>query len=288
MNFRFSLLLALLSFQSFSQKTDIDRLWSESSAFSIGNFSKDQLKNYATYVFADTLFVRERASLKSSIKDTLFAGDDLKIIEMAELLKIGNRIYPWFKIIYKDKNNVEKTGHAWGGLISPKALRRANTKFVYGIPKILANKENGYPISCTVEVKAIENQKIISKTTMQINGESASLSNAIILNNKGLENVSNVILLAYSGEACGIPSYYFYILWNGKTLTIAPKFETISDADVFFESYTLVFPTDKGGIKGKVVQEYDFEELIDEKTEKYKRKSSKTIYRWTGSEFLKE
>lgn len=295
MKYIFLVACLIVSFFSFSQKSDEDRVW-ESSVPQLNKlyfsekddkfkYSKESLINFETYVFADTLLVRKNPDLKSSIQDTLLVGDDVKIIDGGEIFKIGNRAFPWLKISYVI-NNIKKTGYAWGGLISFKALRRGNTKFVYGIPKILV-KGKDYTES-VVQVKAVENKKTIAKIDMAINTESSGISNAILLSNKGFTNISNILLVAFSGEACGIPSYSFYLLWDGQKFHQAPKSESVGDAGVFAETYSLVFPSDKGGMKDKVIQNYTLEQVIDEEKDKWKRKSSKIVYRWTGSEFVKD
>jgi hypothetical protein len=299
MKYLFLTFLLFVSFLSFSQNEEYDRIWknmppsfnrfySDVQGEKI-DYSKERLINFETYVFADTLFVRKTPNLKSSVQDTIFVGDDVKIIDGGEIFKIGNREFPWFKISYTNSSNVKQTGYAWGGLLSFKALRRGNTKFVYGIPKIIVKgKKNNNITESIVQVKAVENKQTIAKIDMTINSESSGLSNAIILNGSNLTNISNILLVSFSGEACGIPTYHFYLLWDGKQFYQAPKSESIADAGVYHEGYSLIFPSEKGGIKDKVIQNYTLEQVIDEEKNKYKRKNAKTIYSWTGSEFVKD
>ncbi len=299
MKYIFLIGILLISFFSFSQNDDYERIWKNppppfnrfhtDSEGSKIEYSKEQLINFETYVFADTLFVRKTPNLKSSIQDTIFVGDDIKIIDGGEIFKIGNREFPWFKISYTNSRNTKQTGYAWGGLISFKALRRGNTKFVYGIPKIIVKgKKSDNITESVVQVKAVENKQTIAKIEMAINSESSGLSNAIILNNNNLANISNILVVSFSGEACGIPTYYFYLLWDGQKFHQAPKSESVGEAGIFSEGYSLIFPSDKGGIKDKVIQNYSLEQVIDEEKDKWKRKNSKVIYSWTGSEFVKD
>jgi hypothetical protein len=298
MKYIFLIISSIFSFTSFSQK-DGENIWNNlPPSFNMFHndgqggklkYSKEQLINFETYVFADTLFVRKTPNLTSSIQDTLIVGDDVKIIDGGEIFKIGNRKFPWFKISYTNNKNVRQTGFAWGGLLSFKALRRGNTKFVYGIPKIIFKGKPSDNISeSVVQVKAVENKKTIAKADMMIDTESSHISNAHILNSNGLFNVSNIILVQFSGEACGIPSYGFYLLWDGKKFYQAPKSESVADGGVYHEGYYLTFPTDKGGIKNKVIQSYSFEQVIDEEKDKWKRENKRTVYTWTGSEFVKD
>jgi Bacterial SH3 domain len=293
------ILLFIISSSSFSQKNDANDVWENSppafNAFHTDGkggkleYSKEPLINFETYVFADTLFVRKTPNLNGAVQDTLLVGDDVKIIDGGEIFKIGNRQFPWFKISYSNHNNTKQTGYAWGGLISFKALRRGNTKFVYGIPKVIFKGNPADNVSeSVVQLKAVENRKTIAKTDMTINTESTRLSNAMVMNNNGLTNVSSVLSVSFSGEACAIPSYYFYLLWDGKKFYQAPKSEAISDAGVYSQGYYLIFPSNKGGIKNKVIQNYTLEQIVDEEKDKWKRTNSKTVYSWTGSEFVKD
>lgn len=293
------MLLFIISFSSYSQKNDANDIWGNSppSFHTFRNeekggkleYSKEPLINFETYVFADTLFVRKMPNLNSAVQDTIFVGDDVKIIDGSKVLKIGNRAFPWFKISYINNKNIKQTGYAWGGLLSFKALRRGNTKFVYSIPKIIFKGNPADDVSeSIVQVKAVESKKTIAKMDMTINSESTRLSNANMLNSNGLINISSIISVSFSGEACAIPSYYFYLLWDGKKFYQAPKSESISDAGVYNEDYSLIFPFNKGGIKNKVIQNYTLEQIVDEEKDKWKSKNHKTIYSWTGSGFVKD
>ncbi len=293
----FSVIIAM-PFLSLSQRNSEDKLWEihppSFNSFYIAHggafkYSKEQLINFETCVFADTLFVRTSPNLKGIVQDTIFVGDNIKIVDGGEILKIGHREYPWFKISYTDNQNKKKTGFAWGGLISFKALRKGNTKFVYGIPKIIIKgKPSENDSKSIVQIKAVENKKTIAKIEIPINSESSHWSNAIILNNQSLSNISNILLIGFKGEACGIPMYYLYLLWDGQRFYQAPKSETVADAGIFYQSYSLVFPIEKGGINNKVIQNYSYSELVDEDKDKWERINSKTIYSWTGSGFVKD
>jgi len=61
-------------------------------------------------------------------------------------------------------------------------LRKGNTKFAYGIPKvIIKGKPSDHNSESIVQIKAIENRKTIAKINMTIDSESSGTTNAIIL-----------------------------------------------------------------------------------------------------------
>ena len=286
----FSLLFLLFGLTSFAQTSDQEKIFESATMFLSKGEMGLEIKNYDTYVFADTLLVRSAASLKAATQDTLLVGDNIKIIEAGQPFKIGNRTYPWFKISYTTSAGKIKVGYAWGGLLSWKALRTGNTKFVYSVTKIqLKGKPSEFVSEThTIDIKAVENRKAIAKASMIVEeGQDMLYANALIFSNRGLSNAKNVILIGYSGGACGVPTYYFYQVWNGKNFVQAPRAESIADAGAFYENYTLVFPNEKGGLKDKIIQKYEYEETIDEAKNKYNRKKSQKIYSWTGSGFLK-
>jgi len=76
-------LTILFSYSSLSQKTDSDRLWGKHIP-SFREFYKEELVDYETYVFADTLFIRDASNLKGVIQDTIFVGDDIKIVDVRQ------------------------------------------------------------------------------------------------------------------------------------------------------------------------------------------------------------
>ncbi|RFS20472.1 SH3 domain-containing protein [Chitinophaga silvatica] len=246
------------------------------------------------YIFSDTAFIRSSPDTKQPPIDTLLAGDNILVLNVTNKpLTIRGIKGPWLKINYT-KNGEQKNGYVWQGLISCAPLRRGDTKFVYGIERradsiaIDGKKRDTIP-QFLVRLKVVQNGKIITKSSLIVSDdESANFSGGKIMSGMGLSNVQNIIILSFSGEACGIPTYDYYFAWTADSkLVQLPHKTSIGDADVFYHSENFIFPNEKNGKPDLIVWEMSTEEA----TEKVDKNGlsimkvtgrGKTTYQWDG------
>lgn len=206
------------------------------------------------YVFADTAYVRISPDTRQAPMDTLFAGDNIQIIQRtAQALTIRGFKAPWLAINYT-KNGELKTGYIWQGLVSCMPLRRGDIKFVYAperrFDSTYVTEGRKYTSSYfLVRLKVVQNGQIIARTSFATpDDESANWSEGKIMSGMGLSNVQHILLFTFSGEACGIPTMYHYIAFTpNNQLVQLPGKVTVGDAGVYYHDETFTFPNEKNG-----------------------------------------
>jgi hypothetical protein len=246
------------------------------------------------YIFADTALIRSTPDTKQAPVDTLFAGDNITIAgTTSKTLTIRGLKGPWLKINYT-KNGEQKNGYVWQGLISCMPLRRGDIKFVYAIERradsiFVRGKFKDTLRRFLVRLKVVQQGKTVAKATIITpNDESANFSGGKLMSGMGLTNVQNIIVLTFSGEACAIPTYDYYLAWTkNNQLVRLPNKENVSDAGVFYHSETFTFPNEKNGKPDMIVWNMSVEEeseKVDKNGEPVLKVTEKksAVYTWDG------
>lgn len=227
------------------------------------------------YIFADTANVRTEANINAPVQDRLLQGTVIKIEKTGAVYELNGKSAPWCTISY-ELNGTVKKGVIWAGLLSPRMLRRGDTRFLYGM-KFPGNDTVG----TIVDIKALRNDSLIARTSFTIASiESAGgAHNAKIDAAKGLGGLQYLLYFYYSGEACAIPTYEQYIGWNGKQFIRLPLLTSSGDAGVYGETEHFIFPSDKGGTAGLLIYKYHLESY-DENDKPVHKSDKTTRYKW--------
>ncbi len=222
------------------------------------------------YIFADTAFIRSTPDTKLAPTDTLVVGDNITVVGVtSNSLTIRGIKAPWLKIIYL-KNGEQQEGYVWLGLVSCMPLRRGDVKFVYGIERradsiAVSSGRRDTIRRYLVRLKIVQNGNVLAKAAVLTpDDESAGYSGGKLMSGMGLTNVQNIIVLTFSGEACGIPTYDYYLAWTKSgQLVRFPDKVNIGDADVFSHSETFIFPNEKNGKPDMIFWKMEVEEATD-------------------------
>jgi hypothetical protein len=243
--------------------------------------------NTSTYVYNDTVNVRLEPSLRATITDTLLAGIEVFIQEKIDsTLQVGYKIAPWYKIKYP-KNSSTKYGYIWGGVLSIKAMRRGNVKFMYALKsntKAAAKLQGQY--NAIAEIKVLQADTLKQLTAFNVYYESLAYNSAQILKPAGLAGIQHILAITFSGEACGVPTLTQMAAWNGSKLIMLPELNSVSDAGVFYSDQYFIFPGNKKGIKNTLQLVTDGAEILE--NEKEKKSYSVKKYSWNGTAFVKK
>jgi hypothetical protein len=223
------------------------------------------------YIFADTAFIRITPDTKQAPIDTLLAGDNITVTGVsANSLSIRGIKGPWLNISYT-KNGERKSGYVWQGLVSLSPLRRGDTRFVFGIERradsiYQSGKSRDTIRRYLARLKVVQNSKILAKAAIIIpDDESANTSGGRLMSGMGLTNVQNIIVLAFSGEACGVPSYDYYLAWTKDSVLVRfPDKMNVGDAGAFYHSENFTFPNEKNGKPDMIL----WDMMVEEETEK--------------------
>ena len=250
--------------------------------------SDDSIPTY--YVSANKAMVRQTPSTDGILLDSLLLGDKLLQREITKTYSTIRGIYaPWIKVDY-EKNGQQRSGYVWIGLLGFQSLVKNDTVFVYGLEKVRSSKAEtmGFEeTKYTISLKAISNNSLIAFKEWTIAGdESASYVVSKKLGDMGLKNTHEILRISLGGEACGIPTNYYYHGWDGKRLYDLPGKYEVGDAGVYYHTETLLFPNEKGGKPGLIIKLVEEEALIQEETatqkEKFKKTNKKDVYAWNG------
>jgi hypothetical protein len=250
-----------------------------------GSLSGDQ------YVYADTAYVRSSPGIKAGIHDTLFVGDNVTIISNEKTTSsVKGILAQWSKIHYW-KDGKQKEGFMWAGLLTLNAMRKGDTKFIYGVERVVTNTDKDVPNlkleDYIIGLKVVKPKQKVAYYKFKLDSrESISFTTSQVGGGKGLDNIKNIIALTFSGEACGIPTLTYRFGWTGEKLCQLPLETDIADADVYFYDENLTFPTDKNGKPNSIVIQVEEEEATDKTDKKgnpvYKTTRERKVYKWDG------
>ena len=284
-----TILLLLISNLIFSQETPSENFfWEYNYNINIGIEGIIGVKN---------CYIRRDASVNSQLVDSLQIGHKIKVIKNTnENLNINGLNLSWVEIEYK-KNNQIKTGFLWKGFIAVGSTTKGNTTFLTTINskyrKKIQEKDTEYDAEFyRISVKAIDNKNEIigEKSFAKQLSESNFFENSTV-GNWGLKNITDVYRISFSGQACGIPTYYFYFGWNGKSFQLFPEKYNVGDAAVFYYYEEFIFPNEKGGLANTIVkiitEAENSDENSDDDIESYTFlvTKSKEYYSWDGKNF---
>jgi starvation-inducible outer membrane lipoprotein len=242
---------------------------------------------------AKNCYIRQDATSNSQLLDSLQIGDKIKVIKnTTENLNIKGLNLSWVEIEYS-KNNQIKTGFLWKGFIAVGNATKENTTFLTTIDSKYSKKiqRDDYEYErdfYKISVKAInlENQIISEKSFSKELSESHFFQNSAI-SSWGLKDLNSIYRISFSGEACGIPTLYYYFGWNEKEFLLLPEKYDMGDAGVFYHSEEFIFPKEKGGQTNTIIKTIKEAENTDENSNTYDFLVTKTTeyYSWDGKNF---
>lgn len=241
--------------------------------------------------------IRTEPNTTADIQDTLICGSKVIIKEQGAVLENIKGIYaPWVMVEYNSSQG-RREGYVWLGMLALGSFEKEETRFLYGIEKLTASKNNTdedfVPAVWYIHVKAIDSKgNILDEKEATMNGMETSVSSGKLLGDMGLKNTKDIIRINFGGEACGIPTYYYYFGWTGSKFLSLPGKMEVSDAGVFYHTETFLFPKEQGGQPDKILKLTEDAEAEDDKVDKngepiFKVKKSREVYTWDGAKAKK-
>lgn len=246
-------------------------------------------KGTSLSVYADKAYIRSTPSVKGSIVDSLLPGSPVVVDEVitASPLTMKGLTTAWLKTHYT-AGGKEVKGYVWVGLLALNTLTKDGTTFVYGLEKrtVLSETEE----TLTVRVKALDKDHHIldMKEWTVPGGENARSSESKLLGEMGLDSVKEIFRLNFSGDACGLPTDYYYFGWNGSKLLPLPGKTNTSDAGAFAYTETLIFPKEPGGQPGKILKLMVTEQYGEDGETVESKTVEREVYTWDGNKATKQ
>ena len=243
-------------------------------------FSQDYHRfseNEEVFLFGDNVKLRKSPNINSETLKLLPIGTKVKVKKATDIIyEYKGFSSPWHLIDY---NGTE--GYIVGGLISlkkHKSFYDSNGFFLYNLSKDDSNHLN------SVNIRFIQNTEIISEVKIRLFGNGSF--EILNYDNRGLENVKDIIVIDNYSEACGIDGGKSYIIFNGENLIPMANTSEIGDGGIYHYESNFTFPSDEGGKKGVVIYNQESGEEKDEESNWYITTSQKRNLIWNGTELI--
>ena len=101
-----------------------------------------------------------------------------------------------------------------------------------------------------------------------------------VFNNRGIENIKNILLIDYLSEACGVDGGGIYFFYDDEELTKAMDYIRVVDADAYRYMEDYIFPNDNEGVQGKILYKREVGETKDYETQWVEIKLTKRLLEW--------
>lgn len=232
--------------------------------------TKEFEPNQKVYLFGNDVKLREEPNTSSKVISLLKISTEVFVIEKTNKIKLYNGIdWPWYKI--KTSNGEE--GFLLGGLISKDIKKIKNSIYLISLRKV---NDDYFVLTRVVNGNQdyLENSKKIATTTFSIS----------VSDNKGVKSIKNMIYIDYLAEACGVDGGGYYLFNTGNSLIKAIELSSVADGGLYWLKEDVVFPSDFGGKKDKIILKREHGEMIDEVTEHKKITIETKQFVWQGKE----
>lgn len=238
-------------------------------------------------ILADTAYIRSQPSVSGQKIAALEAGRKVWVVEKGEDPQLISGFgAPWMRVRFWNKG-LPVEGYVWGGLTALGSYQRNGLRFLYGLDHALASGV----YYARVKVLDSASRVLTSKTWELRSSEAVAETEGKVLGGMGLDSISTIVRVYFSGAACGVPSTYYYFGWNGTELLTLPGKTSEGDAGAYYHTEELLFPSEKGGAPGKIIRLIEDAEATDkvDKNGEYVMKTSKSkdVYSWDGRKAVK-
>jgi hypothetical protein len=128
--------------------------------------------------------------------------------------------------------------------------------------------------------------KLLDQKTIEKSISESAYFEGKVLGDLGLKKVQDIYRISFNGEACAIPSLFYYFGWNGKQLLLLPEKYSVSDAGSFYHSENFIFPKEKGGKPGLIIKQIEEAVNEEETGDVFSVTESSEVYTWDGEKAL--
>jgi hypothetical protein len=100
----------------------------------------------------------------------------------------------------------------------------------------------------------------------------------MVLDAAGFSQLDNIFVLSFLYEACGVPSGDILLFYNGAELSYGASGISISEADVFSQTFEFYFPFEIEGSPNYLIYVETYNEYYDD----IPPQNTVKLYRWDG------
>lgn len=221
-------------------------------------------------------------------------GRSIKVLSTTEnYLELKGINLPWVEIQYQNNEGKTSTGFLWKGFTAIGFQELKNHLYLTSIDKIQNERDSeNYEIeNFTISIKLLDkNNSVIGQKTIKKAISGSAFFEGKAIGSLGLKGLLDIFRISFSGEACGIPTLYYYLGWNGKDFIELPDKYDLSDAGVFYHSENFIFPKEKRGKPNMIIKEIEDGEYDEEsdKDDSYILNITKhaETYKWDGEKII--
>ncbi len=203
------------------------------------------------YVFGNNVKLRSAPKTESKVLELLRIGEWVEIIEKTEFSwPYKGYDSPFYKVKYDTME-----GYIIGGLLSLEKKTVGDNQYFFAFSK--AGERSYLNVRHLDKGKYAEQKIPLSHTNVSIH----------VLENKGIDEIDNILYVDYHSSAGGAEDGGIYFFVQGNQLHYIGELSQVSDSGSYFNSEKFIFPDDKNGIPGAILFKKDRGELLDEATE---------------------
>lgn len=241
-------------------------------------------------IFSDKAYIRQSPSSQAPIVDSFTTGNSVIAAKLTETeLTLKGMTAPWWQVRYK-AGGKQKEGYLWLGLAALGQYKKDSVQLLYGIEKVIPGATKEEDPKYTVALKALDSSHhLLDKKELTVPGGQFAISTeGKLLGNMGLDKLTAILRLCFSGEACGIPTDYYYYGWTGNKFLVLPQKSNIFDAGAFSHDEVLLFPKEPGGQAGKIIKVTKDEEFGEDGEKVVKATTNREVFVWDGVKAVKK
>ncbi|SHN25548.1 hypothetical protein SAMN05216311_107361 [Chitinophaga sp. CF418] len=241
-------------------------------------------------IFSDKAYIRQSPSSQAPIMDSLTTGNSVIAAKLTETeLTLRGMTTPWWQVRYK-AGGKQKEGYLWLGLAALGQYKKDSVQLLYGIEKVIPGTAKEDDPKYVVVLKALSaTHHLLDKEELIVTGGQFAISaEGKLLGNMGLDKLTAILRLCFSGEACGIPTDYYYYGWTGNKFLSLPQKSSMFDAGAISHDEVLLFPKEPGGQAGKIIKVIKDEEFGEDGEKVVKTTTNREVFVWDGAKAVKK
>lgn len=241
-------------------------------------------------IFSDKAYIRQSPSPQAPIVDSFTTGSSVIAAKLTETeLTVKGMTAPWWQVRYK-VGGKQKEGYLWLGLAALGQYKKDSVQLLYGIEKVIPGATKEEDPKYAVALKALSaSHHVLDKKELSVPGGQFAISaEGKLLGNMGLDKLTAILRLCFSGEACGIPTDYYYYGWTGNKFLPLPQKSNVFDAGAFSHDEVLLFPKEPGGQAGKIIKVTKDEEFGEDGEKVVKTTTNREVFVWDGAKAVKK
>ena len=241
-------------------------------------------------IFSDKAYIRQSPSSQAPIVDSFTTGNSVIAAKLTETeLTLKGMTTPWWQVRYK-VGGKQKEGYLWLGLAALGQYKKDSVQLLYGIEKVIPGAAKGDDSKYVVVLKALSTtHHLLDKKELIVTGGQFAISaEGKLLGSMGLDKLTAILRLCFSGEACGIPTDYYYFGWTGSKFLPLPQKSSMFDAGAISHDEVLLFPKEPGGQAGKIIKVIKDEEFGEDGEKVVKTTTNREVFVWDGAKATKK